>query len=334
MARFGVESLRAPVYVSGLKSMPHPFRILTVTLNPAIDWTLELDHLDPGTVHRAKEGRREAGGKGVNVATLLAIAGHPVTATGVLGANNARIFDLHFDEYGIEDKFVRMEGETRTSVKIVATAKRMTTDINVPGFTVSATEIALLRSVLERLAGSFHWVAFSGSVPQGISVEAFRSLITAAQNHGACISVDTSGPALSAALEHGVKLIKPNAVEWAEAMKLDPADTEALCASVRQYAADTGKTAILTLGSRGALFAEDQAWVRAEAPEVPVFSTVGAGDAVLAGYLHGLSMGGDLSERARMATAFAALRLQSRSRDVRDSKLVSVAKFRVKVKAG
>jgi fructose-1-phosphate kinase PfkB-like protein len=69
--------------------------------------------------------------------------------------------------------------------------------------------------------------------------------------------------------------------EWAEAMNLDPGDTEELCASVRHYAVSKKTTAILTLGSRGALFAEDAEWVRSEAPEVPIFSTVGAGDAVL-----------------------------------------------------
>ncbi|RBG36633.1 PfkB family carbohydrate kinase, partial [Xanthomonas oryzae] len=106
---------------------------ITVTLNPAIDQTIQLEHLQPGAVHRASSVRNDAGGKGINVAACLADWGSQVAALGVLGVGNAGVFEALFRERDIADHCQRVAGETRTNLKLVDARSNDTTDINLPG---------------------------------------------------------------------------------------------------------------------------------------------------------------------------------------------------------
>src|SRR5438477_11391870 len=107
-------------------------KIATVTLNPAIDQTVRADGFRPNMVNRAQAMQFDAGGKGVNVASFLADAGYEVTVTGLLGQDNADIFEQLFADKRIDDRFVRIPGRTRIGVKIVDEAGQQTTDINKP----------------------------------------------------------------------------------------------------------------------------------------------------------------------------------------------------------
>ena len=109
---------------------------LTVTLNPAIDQTVRLAHLHPGQVHRARNSRDDAGGKGINVAACLADWGVPTTAMGVLGNGNDGVFSALFAERGIADACLRIPGRSRTNIKLVEEASGETTDINLPGLSL------------------------------------------------------------------------------------------------------------------------------------------------------------------------------------------------------
>ena len=281
--------------------------VVAVTLNPAIDQSVVVDELRPGQVHRVRASRRQAGGKGLNVATMLSLGGQAATVSGFLGLENAELFEAHFSRHRLEDAFVRVPGETRTCIKILDSLAG-TTDLNFPGVRVEAEHIAALCDRLLELAGAGVWFVVSGSMPRGFSVDEFIGLLRRLRETGVKIAVDSSGSALRSAIELGVDLIKPNEHEFAEALGLADARPETVMAAVDSLEIDT---VILSMGREGALFASGGGKVLAKAPRLEVVSTVAAGDALLAGYLSGELRGLSLEDRARTATAYAWSRLVS-----------------------
>lgn len=141
---------------------------ITVTLNPAIDQTIQLDSLQPGAVHRASSVRNDAGGKGINVAACLADWGSQVAALGVLGAGNAGVFEALFRERGITDHCQRVAGETRTNLKLVEARSNDTTDINLPGLRLGQPHLQGVADHLAPLLRPGLPVVLSGSLPAGL----------------------------------------------------------------------------------------------------------------------------------------------------------------------
>ncbi|RPJ33249.1 MAG: 1-phosphofructokinase [Verrucomicrobiaceae bacterium] len=284
---------------------PPAFDIVTLTLNPAIDETVFLDRLTPGTVNRARGHHRQPGGKGVNVSAMLAGYGIPSTATGFLGRENPRLFEELFRESGIRDECVRIAGETRTGIKILSEATRETTDINFPGARPGGDDFEKLLEKLRLHAAPGRWIVVAGSLPDGISTNDFASLLRLIKQSGARIAVDTSGPALQAAIDCGVDLIKPNHHELAEIQGRELPDTAARVAAATRLQREKVPHVILSLGSEGAIFASPEGSCMAGPPPVKVVSTVGAGDSMLAGYLAGLHTGLPITGRAQLASVFA-----------------------------
>ena len=291
--------------------MSSPPSIVTVTFHPAIDLTVFVEHLVPGTVHRVCRSQYQAGGKGLNVATMLALGGHAVVVSGFLGAANAAIFEQHFDRYRLRDAFVRVPGETRTGIKVVGTQRRETTDFNLQGAAPSAPQCAALVQRLLALAEPGRWFVLAGSLPTGLEPDFVADLIQRLRALGAKVAIDFSGAALAAALKAGVDLAKPNQYELAEYFGVPPHDFEALLAAARQLQGECVPQLIVSLGADGAWFLSAAGEWRTSAPTVPVVSTVGAGDALLAGYLAGLCLGASRQDCARRATVYAGSRLAS-----------------------
>lgn len=284
--------------------------VVAVTLNPAIDQSVFIDELKPGAVHRVQRSQRQAGGKGINVATMLSLGGVPVTVSGFLGAANARIFEQHFSQHQLPDVFVRVHGETRVGIKILD-AKSGTTDLNFPGIQPDTEALSELRVRLMALCEEGTWFVFGGSLPIGMTVEDFTDLLAALKASGAKLAVDSSGPALKAAIAVGVHLIKPNEHELAEALDLVDAQPETVMGAVDVLLQQGIETVVLSMGKAGALFVRGCEKVLATSPNIEVVSTVGAGDSLLAGYLAGVVRGMPLEDAARMATAYAWSRLVS-----------------------
>ncbi len=128
-------------------------RVVTVTINPAIDQTISIPNFAAGTVNRVQSSRMDPGGKGINVASFLADSGQPATVTGFLGVENDDIFRRLFAQKDIEDRCVRCAGATRIGVKISDMAQHRTTDINFPGQTPDDAHIAELFDILQRTGG-------------------------------------------------------------------------------------------------------------------------------------------------------------------------------------
>jgi 1-phosphofructokinase len=285
-------------------------RFCSVTLNPAIDETVVLDSLRPGEVHRARGVSFHAGGKGVNVASCLADWGAgEISVTGILGANNPGVFEALFAAKKIRDGFVRVSGETRTNIKLVHDGD--TTDINLPGLAVDAADIARVRDVIFENAVADDLVLVAGSVPSGVSEFFYAELIAALNARAARVVLDTSGAPLNAALQARELpyCIKPNRSELeAFAGRALPADAD-LIAVARDLNARGVALVVVSLGAQGSLYVTGAEVLHARLPVIRAASTVGAGDAMVAGIIAALREAAPLERIARLATAFAAGKL-------------------------
>ena len=196
-------------------------RIVTVTLNPAIDMTIGLERLERGRVNIGRSVTQQAGGKGVNVAGCLADWQVPVVATGLLGDTNAELFEALFARKGVLDGFCRVPGSNRTNIKISDQADGQTTDINLPGIAATPADLEALCKRLDALP-DMAGVALCGSLPGGISADTYVPLLARLNRRGVRTLLDTSGAPLAHALnaprEALPTAVKPNRHElesWA-----------------------------------------------------------------------------------------------------------------------
>jgi len=279
-------------------------RVVTVTINPAIDQTVAVPNFAAGAVNRVQSSQLDAGGKGINVASFLSDFGQPVTVTGFLGADNDEIFRRFFAKKGIEDRCVRIAGQTRIGVKVIDEVQRQTTDINFPGQMPSLADIEHLFDNLQELSARTEWFVLSGSIPAGVSSGIYREMVKTLA--GKKVVLDTSGEGFRQAVAAAPSLIKPNVDELRELAgeRLDtPTDIlQVGRALIRRYGI---ASVVVSMGKEGAIFVEGEEALWALPPSVQVKSTVGAGDAMVAGIVVGKIRGLSLAECARLATAFS-----------------------------
>lgn len=291
--------------------------IVTVTPNPSIDRTVTLPgELVRGGVHRVTSVSSEPGGKGVNVARALTLAGLETVAVLPAGQHDPILAGLQ--EQGVECHAVPVGGAVRTNLTITE-SDGTTTKINEPGGALDSAEAEELAWAVMQRARADHWVVLSGSLPPGLPDAWYSEMTAALKAHGCKVAVDTSGAPLTALAEHlehaAPNLIKPNAEELAG---LAGVSAEVLEDAVRRGDAapvvaaanrliDRGVGAVLaTLGAAGAVLVDrDGAWL-ATPPPIVARSTVGAGDSSLAGYVRADVEGADAPGRLQMAVAYGS----------------------------
>jgi 1-phosphofructokinase len=276
---------------------------VTVTLNPAIDWTISISHFAANKVNRVEQQQQHPGGKGVNVASILADYGHAVAVSGFLGRENSATFEELFARKRIADHCIRIAGQTRVGVKISDPALQQTTDINFPGQAPTPADVEALFGQLAGLGAE--WVVLAGSIPPGVAPTIYRDLVIALKEQGRKVALDTSGEPLRRALEAAPQIIKPNVHELGELLGTSLDTTAAVVAAAREYLARGTQLVAVSMGADGACFVTDHEVVVARPPQVEVQSTVGAGDAMVAGIVAGQLRGLTLAECARLATAFS-----------------------------
>jgi 1-phosphofructokinase len=291
--------------------------IVTVTPNPSIDRTVTLPaELVRGGVHRVTSVSSEPGGKGVNVARALTLAGLDVVAVLPAGSHDPILAGLQVQ--GVEFEAVPVSGGVRTNLTITE-PDGTTTKINEPGATLEPSEAEALAWAVMQQARGDHWVVLSGSLPPGLPDSWYSDMTAALKAHGCKVAVDTSDAplaALAAGLERAAPdLIKPNSEELASltgvtAESLESAvqrgDAQPVVTAARRLI-DRGVGAVLaTLGSAGALLVDrDGAWLATPPPITPR-STVGAGDSSLAGYVRADVEGAGAPGRLQMAVAYGS----------------------------
>ncbi|MDR3221392.1 MAG: 1-phosphofructokinase [Candidatus Accumulibacter sp.] len=289
--------------------------VLCVALNPAIDLTIEVANLRPGEVNRAQRAQQDAGGKGINVASCLADYGADVAVTGQLGRDNPALFAALFAAKGIADRCLYIDGSTRVNAKVVDPAKGQTTDLNLPGYAQTRgqidAQIARLERLIDELAPPPRWVVLSGSLPPGWPDAIYATLIRRVRASGGQVVLDTSGQPLAAALDAAPEIVKPNRDELAEHLgrPLGSAADAANAARALLAAHPGIRLIAVSMGQEGAVFVTPDAALLAHPLDVEPISSVGAGDAMVAGITAAQLASLPVDACARLATAFAAAKL-------------------------
>jgi 1-phosphofructokinase len=277
--------------------------ITTLTLNPAIDRTVTIRGFKAGAVNRVERTTDRAGGKGINVAAALAEYGQAVAALGFLGRNNEGAFTSFFEARGIEDHCLRLPGSTRVGIKITDPERQETTDINFPGLAPESADLDVLRAQLATLSGG--WCVLAGSLPPGVPAGIYREFVATLKARGVRTVLDSSGEALREALAAAPDIIKPNVHELeAHLGRALPTEAAAIAAA-RELVAGGVRLVVVSRGADGACFVTAGETVVARPPDVTVRSTVGAGDAMVAGVIAAQLRGLPLAGCARLATAFS-----------------------------
>ncbi len=283
--------------------------IVTLTPNPSLDRTLQLDRLVRGGVHRALGGRIDPGGKGVNVSRAL--SAHGITTTAVLplgGPDGARLAEL-LDGLGVIVSAVPVAGSVRSNIT-VAEPDGTTTKLNEPGPTLTEAECSTLVDAVVALAGPGTWVVGSGSLPGGLPDSFYADLLIPLHAAGAQVAIDSSGEAMRAVLAGSgaslPDLIKPNHEELAEAVGRPLPTLGAVVEAARELQARGVGTVLASLGAAGAVLVDAETALHGEARIAAPVSTVGAGDALLAGYLSQAAAGASARDCLTAALAWGA----------------------------
>jgi len=279
--------------------------IVTVTFNPSYDKTLEVRGFGVGRTVRARTVRRQPAGKGVNVSRCVAALGEKTIATGFVGRGEAEAFAGSFEGTDAEARFVQVAGATRQNTTLIDPEGGAETHIREEGFTVTEENVRALRTRLGELLKEGDLVVFAGSLPPGMTPDHMAEFVRACRGMGCPVAVDTSGPALRAAVDAECSIIKPNLEELCE-LTGEQVEGEEGIVHAAQVLLGSVRILLVTLGAEGAYcFTRDGAW-KAEAAVKEVRNTVGAGDAFLAGFAVGYVRGLPLETSLRQAVACGA----------------------------
>ncbi|MGW8374306.1 1-phosphofructokinase family hexose kinase [Streptomyces sp. ODS28] len=304
--------------------------ILTVTLNSALDLTYRVAGLAVHGSNRVEEASERPGGKGLNVARVLAGLGHDAVVTGLVGGGTgAALRAMLAAEGSVTDALVSVDGATRRTVGVVDTATGDTTQLNEPGPHVTSHEWeALLERYADLLPGA-DAVALCGSLPPGVPVGAYARLVRDARDAGVPVLLDTSGEPLRRGLAARPDVVKPNAEELAGVTGItgSTAPLRAARAAQRRGA----RAVVASLGAQGLIAVTQEGSWRAVPPESLSGNPTGAGDSAVAGLLSGLVEDLPWPDRLARAVALSAATVRAPAAGEFDPETYDAVLPRVKV---
>lgn len=256
--------------------------IVTVTMNPAIDKTVEIDTLCPGGLNRIQRVEYDAGGKGINVSKTIKELGGESIAVGFLGGNSGRTIENVLNQKGIRNDFVWVDQETRTNTKVFEKSGELT-ELNEPGPVISPEQSQELLDKISAYASEGTLVILAGSIPSGVDSDIYAQIIQMVHEKGGKVLLDADGKLFRQALEAVPDIIKPNRVELEEYMGIDYRASEKELLDAAEKFLESGiETIAVSMGKSGAMFVRDGYQVKCPALSVKSHSTVGAGDAMVA----------------------------------------------------
>jgi 6-phosphofructokinase 2 len=286
--------------------------LLTVTMNPSVDISTTVDRVIPSRKLRCGPERRDPGGGGVNVARVASRLGHQATALFPVGGAVGQQFRALAEAESLDALAISIDGETREDFTVVEQAGGAEYRFVAQGPVLREQEWRACLEAVGALAGRVDYIVASGSLPPGAPEDFYARVAALARARGTPIAVDASGPALRAALEHGVDVVKPSLGEMRELSGRELAEPAACAAVCRDFVqAGKAKLIALTLGGQGALLATAEGVWRAWPMPIKAVSTVGAGDSFLAALLCSLGAGEGLTDAFRIAVAAGSAALLS-----------------------
>ncbi len=277
-------------------------KIVTLTINPALDLSTSVERVVPSAKLRCAPYRRDAGGGGVNVARVVKRFGGDVEAIVTIGGFTGHLLRSLIEKEGIAARYIEVDAETREDFSVNERASSKQYRFVLPGAPLDEIEWKECLSALAATKPDI--VVASGSLPPGVPEDFYAQAAAAARKAGAKFFLDTSGPPLKAAIDVGVDLIKPNLREMCELVSGKLADDPACIGAARKLI-DTGKAKIVavSLGHLGALIVTNDAVLRAQPLPVKIVSSVGAGDSFLGALAFSLAKGEPVADAFRLAVA-------------------------------
>jgi 6-phosphofructokinase 2 len=292
-------------------------QIVTLTLNPAIDLATSVREVTPEHKLRCGPVRRDPGGGGINVARVVRELGGESIAVYTRGGPTGHLLEHLLEEKGLLRRSIPVEGYTRESFTVSEGTSSREYRFILPGPTLSEREWQRCLEAVAEVAVGAAFIVASGSLTPGVPEDFYARLARMGKRQGVRVVVDTSGPALMAALEEGVFMAKPNRRELKELTGMPTEDLATQAAAARELVA-RGRAQVLavSMGADGALLTTAQGQLRATPPPVETHSSVGAGDSFVAGLTLALARGGTPDEALRWGIASGTAALLSQGTDL------------------
>jgi len=277
--------------------------IYTITLNPALDRTIEVDGLVADDANRILREARYAGGKGIDCSRVIAELGEASIALGFIGGYDGLELEGRLINEGVLCDFTRIGGETRTNIILVDRKNKTQIMLNAAGPKITPAEIGLFFEKIRSLPPDAEFVIVSGSEPPGVNNNIYAQIITTLKGMGIRVALDADGELL----RHGYKpnpfLIKPNIHEFQRLTGIRSTEIDDLRKEARHIVEGGIEIVLISMGPKGIVGVTRDAVLWAIPPQVEVVSPVGAGDSAVAGFIYALTRGMDFRESLILATA-------------------------------
>lgn len=278
--------------------------IVTITVNPALDKTTEVDSLIPDKKLRCTEPKLDPGGGGINVSRAIRKLGGDSVAIYLSGGSTGNAITELLDKEGVRQNIIPTKAVTRQNIMVVDQATNNQYRFNLPGKPIAREEYEQVLTELDQMIPKPDYIVASGSLSPGIPADFYAQIAKKAKDLGAKFILDTSGDALKAAAGLGVYMLKPNFNELCELTGHDKEEV----VDIKQLAKEIinkkfCEVAVVSLGAKGAMLLDKDNIFHAQAPKVPKRSTVGAGDSLVAGITWSLSQGKSLEEALKFGVA-------------------------------
>ena len=279
-------------------------KILTVTLNPAIDVRYTVENMRVGEVNRTSHVEKNAGGKGINVSRIIKKLGGDILATGIIGGYTGKLFLSKLNKDGIKNSFLETSFETRTCIAVIHE--------NINGITEFLESAEGTKENFEEFVKKYisllesediKVVCGSGSILKGIRKDAYNVIIEEASKRGIKFILDTSGDSLLRGIEAKPFLIKPNQEELENIFNKKFFSLDEVIDAAKNIISKGVKNVMVTLGGDGAVLVTENAVYRGTFPKVEIKNTVGSGDSTIGGFAYGLSDGKSLEDSFKLGIA-------------------------------
>lgn len=283
--------------------------IKTLTLNPALDKTIIVESFQLDQLNRIKKVHKDAGGKGINVSKMLIKLGQPSTAAGFLGRGAGNYIKTEVEKMKIKADFTETAEETRTNTKMVDPINNTFTDLNESGAQITEANIKKMKEKLFADLKRDDILVLAGSVPAGIENNIYFKLIKTAAKKGIKTILDAEGPLFREGIKAAPTLAKPNEHELGLHFGEEFKDLKTMIRKAESLLETGIEMIMLSIGKEGAVFISASEKYKIETLKLDVKSTVGAGDAMVAGLAYGLENNFDLEEILKIGAACSSATL-------------------------
>jgi len=303
--------------------------IITVTLNPALDKTIQVDEFKIDSVNRIVDTRVDAGGKGINVSKVIEELQHKSTALGFLGGSSGNQIKNYLDELNINNDFLTVKGETRTNLKIYDKVFNTHTDINENGPGLGEENISNIKEKIMEYCNRDSIVVLSGSVPSGVSTSIYGDIIRDIKTKGGKAILDAEGELLMEGIKAGPYMVKPNIDELEKAFHISINSQEQVIETAKKILEYGVKYVVISQGSEGSLFISNDKVAKVKGIKVEVKSTVGAGDSMVAALAVAVQQEYSFEEAMKLACATSTANVMTEG--TQTGKFADIEKLKEKI---